>query len=268
VKIEVAPNGKSADDVPAAIPWNCSDSVGGDGEMQTIRLLAGTCLAVVMLLALVGCGNKSGGDDQASTASASDSGEGQPSGAAPADAKKSKTADRLHPAIAIETSLGKITVRLDAEHALLTVDNFLQYVDEGQYSGTIFHQVNKGYAVLGGAYDKDLGAKPGRVPIRNEAHNGLKNRRGTIAMARQPDAIDSATRQFFINLADNGDLDHKDSTPAGYGYCVFGEVIEGLDVLEKIGGVAVRDVPSPDGSPFQAGPVEPVVIQSIRRVER
>lgn len=239
--------------------------------MQAIRLLAGTCLAVVMPLAVVGCGNKNGGAEQTSTSSVNDPGEGRSPSTAPADAenpRKSKTADRSHPAVTIETSLGNITVRLDAENARLTVDNFLQYVDDGQYAGTIFHQVNKDYAIQGGAYDKDMSAKPGRVPIRNEARNGLKNRRGTIAMARQPDAIDSATRQFFFNLADNVDLDHKDDTPEGYGYCVFGEVVEGMDVLEKIGNVAVRDVPSPDGSPFPAVPVEPVAVNSIRRVER
>jgi peptidyl-prolyl cis-trans isomerase A (cyclophilin A) len=239
--------------------------------MQTIRLLAETCLALAMILAVGGCGNKNEGAEQASTESANDAGVRQSPSTAPADAenaRKAKTGNRSRPLVVIETSLGNIKVRLDAENAMLTVDNFLQYVDNYEYAGTIFHQVNKDYAVLGGAFAKDMSLKPSRIPIRNEARNGLKNRRGTIAMARREDDIDSATRQFFFNLADNADLDYKDDTAKGYGYTVFGEVVEGMDVLEKIGNVAVHDVPAPDGSPFQAVPVEPVVINSIRRVER
>ena len=163
--------------------------------------------------------------------------------------------------VVIETSLGSITVRLDAEKAPLTVDNFLSYVEEGHYDQTIFHQVLEGQGIVGGGFTVDLTEKPTRTAIRNEAHNGLKNLSGTIAMVRQPDRIDSATSQCFFNLADNPELDHQDRTLAGYGYCVFGKVTKGLSVLEKIGqvGVSISDQ-------FEALPVETVMINSIQRI--
>jgi cyclophilin family peptidyl-prolyl cis-trans isomerase len=171
--------------------------------------------------------------------------------------------DPLHPTVVIDTSLGSITVRLDAEKAPLTVDNFLSYVDSGHYDQTIFHQVIKDYpkVILGGAFTANLSEKKARTPIYNEAHNGLKNRRGTIAMARQPDAVHSATCYFFFNLTDNEVLDHKDRTLEGYGYCVFGQIIQGLDVADKIARVEVHDTDQ-----FDRIPVETVMINSIRRV--
>ena len=117
--------------------------------------------------------------------------------------------DRLHPVVQLHTTLGDITIKLDAEHAPITVDNFLAYLDNGQYDNTLFHQVVPGVAILGGGYDTFGKEKPTGSPIRNEAHNGMKNRRGTIAMARRPDLVDSSTCQFFINLADNPKLDYK-----------------------------------------------------------
>ncbi|MBN2022180.1 MAG: peptidylprolyl isomerase [Pirellulales bacterium] len=174
-------------------------------------------------------------------------------------------ADTTKPVVEIATSLGKIVLRLDGEKAPLTVDNFLHYVDQKHYDGTIFHDVAPGYAVVGGSYNPDLTEKPVGVAIRNEAHNGLTNVRGTIAMARGAD-IDSATCQFFINLADNAKLDHKDATPEGYGYCVFGQVIEGQDVLDKLASAPVHKVTAPNGAALDRVPVEPLVIQSIRRV--
>jgi len=217
-------------------------------------------LGTLVLLVLAGCGGRSDSSDPAADASSRDwansldqaTGQGKP-------------AADLKPVCRIETSLGAMTVELDAEKANLTVDNFLQYVDAKHYDGTIFHQVTPGYAIVGGSYTADLAQKPTRVAVRNEAHNGLKNLRGTIAMARQPEAIDSATCQFFINLADNPDLDHKDTTPAGYGYCVFGHLIDGLDTLEKIAAVPVHKAATSDGTPLENAPVEPVVIKSIRR---
>lgn len=169
-------------------------------------------------------------------------------------------ADPLHPVVLIETNLGAITVRLDAEKAPLTVDNFLGYVDSGFYNQTIIHQVFKGQGIMAGGYGVDLAEKPTRIPIRNEAHNGLKNRRGTLAMVRSADAVDSARSQFFFNLADNDALDHRDRTPEGYGYCVFGEVISGMEVLDKIAELPVHDSPQLDSTPTQ-----PVVIKQIRR---
>jgi len=158
--------------------------------------------------------------------------------------------------------MGKITIQLDAEKAPLTVANFLQYVQEGFYNGTIFHLVAKGDVVVGGGYTPDLKEKPtNRPPVRNEAHRALKNTRGTIAMARRPDATDSATCQFFFNLADNPRLDFQDQTPENYGFCAFGRVIEGMDVLDKIGQVPVEDL-----SDFPCKPVQPVVIRSVQQI--
>ncbi len=169
--------------------------------------------------------------------------------------------DRLHPKVEFVTSLGRFVVELDAERAPLTVDNFLSYVDSGHYDQTVFHQVIRDYVILGGAYTASGEEKPAAVPIRNEAHNGLKNLRGTIAMARQADAIDSSTCQFFINLRDNPGLDHTGTTAEQYGYCVFGRVIEGFDTVERIANVEVGQK-----GDFTDAPLEPVVIRSVRRV--
>jgi len=171
--------------------------------------------------------------------------------------------DPDHPTVVIETSLGDMTVRLDARNAPLTVANFLTYVRNGHYDGTIFHQVVKQYPklIIGGAYTKDLTEKPTLTSVRNEAHNGLKNRRGTIAMARRPDWIDSATCHFFVNITDNEVLDHKDRTLEGYGYCVFGEVTDGMDVADRIASLEVHDTEQ-----FEQIPIEPVVIRTIRVV--
>ncbi|MBI1899633.1 MAG: peptidylprolyl isomerase [Planctomycetia bacterium] len=169
------------------------------------------------------------------------------------------------PRVKLKTTKGDIVIELDAEKAPLTVDNFLTYVESGEYDGTIFHQVNA-YTVLGGGYTPDLTAKPARTAIYNEAHNGLKNARGSIAMARRPDAIDSATNQFFFNVTDNQDhLDHKDRTSDAYGYCVFGKVVEGLNVIEAIAKSQVKAV-SKDGEVFDAMPVQVVEIKSARRI--
>lgn len=222
-------------------------------------------LLAIILSVAVGCGtegnaDKAGGDDKSAT---TDDGEGVENAGSAADSERAKA----EPKVVIETNLGTVTVRLNPQKAYLTVQNFLQYVDDKHYDGTIFHDVTKSYAVLGGGYTKDMAQKQERSPVRNEARNGLKNVRGTIAMARKPDVIDSATCQFMFNLADNDFLDHKgDTTAADYGYCVFGEVVEGMDVLDKIGAQAVKEVPVSDGEPFPRVPVETVMIRSIRRV--
>jgi cyclophilin family peptidyl-prolyl cis-trans isomerase len=140
----------------------------------------------------------------------------------------------LQPVVRITTSLGPIDVRLDAEAAYVTVQNFLNYAKSGYYDQTVFHYVEKGQLILGGGFLEDGTARPVRPPILNEAHNGRKNTQGTIAMARDAAAIDSATSQFFINLVDAPHLDHAGEAPAEYGYCVFGEVIDGLDVAREI----------------------------------
>ncbi|MFZ5830947.1 MAG: peptidylprolyl isomerase [Planctomycetota bacterium] len=169
--------------------------------------------------------------------------------------------DSLHPVVVLETSKGAITVRLDAEKAPLTVENFLAYVQSGHYDQTIF-QVFPGQAIVGGGYNADLTEKLALTPIRNEAHNGLKNARGTIAMVRSPDAIDSARSQFFINLADNTAFDHKDRTTEGYGYCVFGQVVTGLDVADRIAAVPVHDTPE-----CLSVPEETILLKSAKRTQ-
>ena len=161
----------------------------------------------------------------------------------------------------IETSMGTITLSLDADKAPVSVANFVEYAKSGHYDGTIFHRVIDGFMIQGGGFTKDMNQKPTREPIRNEAMNGLKNRRGTIAMARTQ-VVDSATSQFFINLVDNDFLDFSQPTPQGFGYAVFGEVIDGIDVVDAIGKVKTRTV-----GYYQNVPDAPVVIRKISMVE-
>ena len=164
--------------------------------------------------------------------------------------------------VLMKTSLGDIKIQLNAEKAPITVKNFLGYVDEGQYDGTIFHRVISTFMIQGGGFTTKLEEKRGHDPIKNEAGNGLKNKRGTIAMARTG-VVDSATAQFFINVVDNGFLDHRDETMSGFGYCVFGEVIEGMDVVDKI--KAVKNVDK--GGAF-TNLTDPVVeITSVKRID-
>lgn len=171
------------------------------------------------------------------------------------------TSAEYFPTVALETSLGKLTIKLDPQTAPRTVHNFLHYVESGFYNQTIFHQVDAGYVVLGGGYTPDLNEKAGRYPIPNEAANGRKNLRGTVAMARHAEAIDSSTCQFFVNLNDNPQLDHRGDGPDEFGYCVFGEVIEGLEVLDQIAAVETRATEQ-----FDKLPVETVLIESAYRL--
>ena len=165
-----------------------------------------------------------------------------------------------NPKVTLGTSLGNITLELYPDKAPATVANFLSYVDEGFYNGTIFHRVIKGFMIQGGGFTESMQEKPARAPITNEADNGLKNERGTIAMARTPDP-DSARVQFFINAKDNTFLNFRAKTMDGYGYCVFGKVVRGIEVLDKVAGVEVQDTPQ-----FERIPVQTVMIRSIRRV--
>jgi peptidyl-prolyl cis-trans isomerase B (cyclophilin B) len=153
------------------------------------------------------------------------------------------------PRVLLQTSAGNITVELDRAKAPATVDNFLTYVRDGFYDGTIFHRVIKKFMLQGGGFTTDFQQKPTRPPVRNEADNGLKNLRGTIAMARTSNP-QSATAQFFINTVDNDFLDFRDQTQTGWGYAVFGKVVEGMDTVDKIenlptgsAGPLPRDVP-------------------------
>jgi cyclophilin family peptidyl-prolyl cis-trans isomerase len=145
-------------------------------------------------------------------------------------------AAQANPKVLMKTSKGDITIELSADKAPITVKNFLSYVDEKFYDGTIFHRVIQGFMIQGGGHTADLHEKASKPPIKNEAANGLKNKRGTIAMARMPE-IDSATCQFFINHVDNPGLDHVPNNPEQFGYCVFGKVIKGMDVVDAIAGV-------------------------------
>mgnify|MGYP001016404020 CR=1 FL=1 len=162
--------------------------------------------------------------------------------------------------VVIETNLGSFKIALDTARAPKSVENFLKYVDDGHYDGTVFHRVIDGFMVQGGGYDEKLERKPTRDPVENEADNGLKNTRGTVAMARTSEP-NSATAQFFVNVADNAFLDHKSKEPREYGYAVFGEVVEGMDVIDQIKSVKTGSA----GSFSKDAPLENVVIKSARR---
>jgi len=166
------------------------------------------------------------------------------------------------PQVEIKTSLGTIVVELDPARAPLTVENFLQYVKARHYDGTLFHRVMPGFMIQGGGFTPDFKEKPTGKPVRNEASNGVPNTVGTIAMARTEEPH-SATAQFFINVADNRMLNFRFPTFEGYGYAVFGKVVKGMDVVERI--VKVPTGPGP--APHQNVPVKPVIIKSIRVVE-
>ena len=153
--------------------------------------------------------------------------------------------------VILHTNHGDITLELDAENAPATVANFLQYVRDGHYDNTLFHRVIPGFMVQGGGFTPGMSQKPTRAPVANEAGNGVRNARYTVAMARTSDPH-SATAQFFINVADNAFLDYKGPSPQGWGYCVFGKVVGGTDVVDRIAGVATatsgfhQDVPKDD----------------------
>jgi peptidyl-prolyl cis-trans isomerase A (cyclophilin A) len=243
--------------------------------MLILRSPLGLALVLIAILPLwFGCGSGQGDPSAASiAASASSSGPsaapesgrtvtepvqvraGEASSHTPAQPPQRARA----PEVLLKTSEGDIRLRLDAEKSPLTVDNFLtNYVGRGFYEGTVFHYVEKGFMLAGGGYTTDLQPKETRAFIKNEADNGLKNRRGTIAMVRQPDHADSATSQFFINLTDNSSLNHGEAAGTDKdGYCVFGEVVEGMDVVDRI-----AEVPVADRGSFPKTPVSPVVVKS------
>ncbi len=158
--------------------------------------------------------------------------------------------------VKFETTLGDFVVQLDPGKAPVTVKNFVTYVKEGHYDGTIFHRVIPGFMAQGGGYTQDFKQKPTHAPIKNEADNGLVNKRGSIAMARTPDP-NSASSQFFINFKDNDFLNYKSPTPQGWGYAVFGEVVQGMDVVD-----AMAKVPTGSGGPMPTDvPQTPIVVE-------
>lgn len=163
------------------------------------------------------------------------------------------------PIVVMKTSLGEIHLKLNQKLAPRTVSNFVDYVVTKHYDGTIFHQIEGGYVVLGGTFDEKLRTKSVRYPIPNESANGLKNLKGTIGMSRDPADPNSATSQFYINLADNPSLDRKSDQPEEAGFCVFGEVVQGLDVVQKIAEVQTAKV---DG--FEKLPVQTIAVQTMK----
>ena len=158
--------------------------------------------------------------------------------------------------VVFETSKGPFTIELLSDDAPKTVENFLQYVDDGFFDGTVFHRVIPGFVIQGGGFTSEMTQKDTRAPIANEADNGQKNLRGTLSMARTSD-INSATSQFFVNLADNAFLDHG---TRDFGYAVFGRVVDGMEVID-----AIAAVPTGSSGGHQDVPVEPVVVHSARR---
>jgi peptidyl-prolyl cis-trans isomerase B (cyclophilin B) len=163
--------------------------------------------------------------------------------------------------VILHTNHGDITVALDAENSPATVANFLQYVRDGHYDNTIFHRVIDGFMIQGGGFEPGMRQKPTRAPVANEAGNGVKNRKYTLAMARTSDPH-SASAQFFINVADNDFLDYKSPSPNGWGYCVFGKVTGGTDVVDRI-----KDVPTGNAGMHQNVPRDDVVIQRAEEVK-
>jgi peptidyl-prolyl cis-trans isomerase B (cyclophilin B) len=162
--------------------------------------------------------------------------------------------------VVLKTNHGDIKIDVDAENAPATAANFLQYVRDGHYENTVFHRVIDGFMIQGGGMEPGMKQKPTRGPIANEATNGLKNKKYTVAMARTSDPH-SATAQFFINVADNDFLDYKGPSASGWGYCVFGKVVEGQDVVDRIRGVATGN-----SGPHQNVPKEDVIIKKAEEV--
>ena len=167
-----------------------------------------------------------------------------------------------NPKVQLETSKGNIVIELNAEKAPKTVENFLAYVKSGHYDGTIFHRVIPSFMIQGGGFDTDMKQKPTNATIQNEANNGLKNVKGSIAMARTA-APHSASSQFFINVADNSFLDFSSESPQGWGYAVFGQVTEGLDTV-----LTIEEVATGNHGGHQDVPLEPVIIQKAILLEQ
>ncbi len=206
--------------------------------MLRISRLGLIVIAMVGLL-MAGCGEEDNGAADANAPAAAGSGG--------------------NPVVVIETSMGTITAELYLDEAPISVANFMKYTDEKFYDNTIFHRVMKGFMIQGGGFEMNMREKPTHAMIQSEATNGLKNLRGTLAMARQPNGTDTASSQFFINEVDNHGLNHRDKSLRGYGYAVFGNVIEGINVVDAIAKVSTGRVGRHDDVP-----IKPVVIKSIR----
>jgi peptidyl-prolyl cis-trans isomerase A (cyclophilin A) len=248
--------------LPRKLGTQGGSAVEGIGSRTTAvilhRIFTSSCavIAVTLLAAVVGCGKGSSNPSAATQ-------EPGPATGSSSSRPTPKRVDVEKPVVRIETSLGGITIRLDRTKAPGTVYNFLSYANDKFYDNTLVHYVDPGKMIVAGGYGADRKPKPGLLAIRNEAHNGLKNVRGTIAMARDRDRIDSATSQFFFNLADAPTRDHQSDSPSEYGYCVFGEITDGLDVADKISQSPTAD----QGGDLAQTPDPPVVIKSVRVVQ-
>lgn len=230
--------------------------------LSCIQIRCGLALIVGLgLTALVGCGQSDPGN-VAAAASTSDGKADVALGKPAAASLPVKAMDSKFPEVVLETTLGPITLKLNAEKAPLTVGNFLNYVDRGHYNGTIVHEVHKNFIALLGGYTDNLKERSGDFPIRNEAANGLENKRYTVAMARLPDSIDSATTHFFINLNDNKNLDHTGKEAEKFGFCVFGEVIAGREIVDQLNTIATSSKQE-----FPALPTATIAVQNAKRIK-
>ena len=238
------------------------------------QLAALFCFAAICVL-MTGCESETTPDpteDPVAETSDSETPKGEQAESTPDGADpKLPPVDRMKPVVAFQTSLGTFQVELNREKALITVDNFLEYVKSGFYNETVFHEVlsDDTKIIIGGQYATGMIPKEtDKKEILNEAHNGLKNVKGTITMARDPNVIGSATSVFFINVADHPGYDHipaegyAEISPEQYGYCVFGKVISGMDIVEKINAVKVTS----QGENLPSCPATEVIIRSVKRV--
>ena len=221
-------------------------------QIKSIKNICKLSLATLAMIFMSACSaeNTSAQSSIASPAAVTDT-------AAEVDTSDTSVITTESPSVVFETSAGNFTIKLNAEEAPLTVANFLQYVESGFYRGTIFHRVIGNFMIQGGGFTVDMTKKATRTPTINEADNGLKNTIGTIAMART-NAPHSATSQFFINVENNTSLDHRAKNSRGWGYAVFGEVTEGLSVIE-----AIKTVPVAPRAGHQHMPLEAIIIQRI-----
>ncbi len=221
------------------------------------RFLRPFLLIVLLVSAMGGCDSGSSSGKSVTASIDTSTGDVSPNRSFARAAQSMQ--DPRFPVVSLFTNLGTIRIQLDLEKAPITGKNFLWYAGNGHYDGTIIHQVIPGYMALGGGYTEKFEEKPTQFWIRNEAFNGLRNQKGTIAMARRPDQSDSSTCQFFFNLVNNPHLDHISRKNANeYGYCVFGRVIEGMDVLEKMNHLSVDDQ-----GDFPSVPIPAIVIERV-----
>ncbi len=239
-------------------------------QVARLALLGLAILSLVVACWLTGCGGTAGDVPAASASSAATATTGSDTAAATVPVTATSVKPRpappkpVDPIVLLHTSAGDIQLQLFREKAPQSVDNFLRnYALRGSYDGTIFHHVEAGSMIIAGGYNEKLEPTQTRAPVYNESQNGLKNTRGMVALIRDPDNTHSATNQFFINLADNPALDFEsDETDAAWGYCVFGQVIAGLEVVDQIAQASVESQ-----GDFAKVPTTPIVITSVERVQ-